>query len=64
MSRKEDKVVIDTSDLKKAQAELIAFMEKSIEPELLAAVEKAYKGTDEAEAHKSLDVTFDGTTNA
>jgi hypothetical protein len=58
------KANVDTPDLAKAQAELIALMEKSIGPELLAAVESAYHAAEDTQPPTALDVSSEGTTNA
>ena len=54
----------DAPDLEKEQVDLIALMEASITPQLLAAVENAYRDTDDGEPAASLDISYEGTIHA
>ncbi|MBL0059054.1 MAG: hypothetical protein IPP35_08085 [Elusimicrobia bacterium] len=50
-------------DLAKEQKDLLAIMEAAIDPQLLAAVNHAYRGTD-VEHPVMLDISYEGTINA
>jgi hypothetical protein len=50
-------------DLEKERGELIALMESVMLPEVLEAVESAYRGS-EPENPETLQITCDGTANA
>lgn len=51
-------------DLSKEQADLITLMETSIHPELLDAVEKAYKTSDDTDIQTLIDISYEGTQHA
>lgn len=59
-----DKLVMNVADLAKEQADLIALMEASIEPQLLAAVEEAYHTIVNEEPLSRLNVSYEGTIHA
>ena len=50
-------------DLEKERQELIALMESAISPELLEAVQSAYRHS-ESDRQEMIQVTCDGTANA
>lgn len=51
-------------DLVKEQAGFVVFLEQSIDPELLDAVERAYHTTENDRDTSSSDISYEGTTHA
>jgi hypothetical protein len=51
-------------DLDKEQSDLILLMESSMTPELLDAVQQAYRTNDDADTQESLDISYEGTRYA
>ena len=48
-------------NLVEEQAELITLMETSMDPNLLEAVEQAYRTPDDVDEASSMEISFDGT---
>ena len=59
MTKKDKKL-----NLVEEQAELITLIETSMDPNLLEAVEQAYRTPDDVDEASSMEISFDGTINA
>lgn len=51
-------------NLAKEQGDLIALMEASMSPELLAAIQQAYHASDDEKDVSSVDISYGGTADA
>jgi hypothetical protein len=51
-------------DLEKEQSDLISLMETSMHPELLDAVQQAYKTSDDTDIQTLIDISYEGTQHA
>jgi len=51
-------------NLEKEQADLILLMESAMTPELLDAVQRAYKTKDDTDMQESLSISYEGTQYA
>jgi len=59
MNKKSD---ANALDLEKEQADFLTLLEKSVSPQLLDAVDKAYHAADDLNALPAFDISFAGAT--
>jgi len=61
---KAEDLKLNIPNLEKEQADLIALMEASITPEVLVAVEMAYHTDDDDKPSLSLNISYEGASDA